>query len=176
MFSRLFINIFLQVQVDGPGLCEQAISDSPFGYVLVMHTSHDLNIDFRSICWVGRSSEESRCNGSGLGGVNNSIGNSATLIDYDRLNQGTDGCKKSKSDSMVPFLKHMGAQWTAQQIADSATLARTFEPTSQGMIDTQVTTGMMGITQLQEWHWTEAPMEMVMGGTFLGFFLLVADA
>ncbi len=32
MASRFFINIFLQVQVDGPGLCGQAISDSPFGY------------------------------------------------------------------------------------------------------------------------------------------------
>ncbi len=32
MASRLFINIFLQVQVDGPGLCEQAVCDSPFGY------------------------------------------------------------------------------------------------------------------------------------------------
>ena len=83
--------------------------------------------------------------------------------------------KKSSSDSMIPFLKHMGAPWAAQQIADSATPTRTFELTSRGMVDTQVTAGMMGRTQRQEWFWTEAPMVMAMGGTYPGFVSLVAE-
>jgi hypothetical protein len=78
--------------------------------VLVMHASHDLNIDFRNICWVGSSNEESKCKGdglcgSGLGGVNcelsNSIGNSDTLIDYDRLDQGTDRRKILHSGNLA---------------------------------------------------------------------------
>ncbi len=81
--------------------------------------------------------------------------------------------KKSSSDSMVPFLKHMGAPWAAQQIADSATPTRTFELSSRGMIDTQVTTGMTGRTQRQDWSWTEAPIAMAMGGTFQGFMTFV---
>jgi hypothetical protein len=77
--------------------------------------------------------------------------------------------KKSSSDSMVPFLKHMGAPWAVQQIADSATPTRTFELTSRGMVDTQVTTGIMGRIQRQEWYWIESPILMAMGGTFPGY-------
>jgi hypothetical protein len=82
-----------------------------------MHASHYLDIDFRSICWVGKSNEESRCKGDGLcgsrpglcgsrpGGVNcelsNCIGNSDTLIHYDRLDQGADGCKILHSGSLA---------------------------------------------------------------------------
>ncbi len=76
-----------------------------FGYAC----SHDLNIDFRSIFWVGKSNEESRCKGdslcgSGLGGdceLSNSIGNSDTEIDYDRLDEGTDGCKILHSGNLA---------------------------------------------------------------------------
>ncbi len=75
-----------------------------------MHASHDLNINFRNICWVGRGNEESRCKGdglcgSGLGGVNcelkNNIGISDNLMDYDRLGQGTDGCKILHSGNLA---------------------------------------------------------------------------
>jgi hypothetical protein len=82
---------------------------------------------------------------------------------------------KSCSDSLVPFLKHMGVPWAIQQIAASAKPTRTFELTSRGMIDTQVTTGLMGRTQRQEWSWTETPMSLPMGDNFPGFISFDAE-
>ena len=76
---------------------------------------------------------------------------------------------KSRSESLAPFLKFVGAPWAMQQLVDSITPTRTFDISSSGMIDTQVTTGMMGSTQHQEWSWVEAPITMATGGKFPGF-------
>ena len=77
---------------------------------LVKHASHVLNVDFRSICWVCGSYEESRCKGDGfcrsdISGVNcrldNNIGNSGSCTDYDHLEQGTDGYKIVHSSNLA---------------------------------------------------------------------------
>jgi hypothetical protein len=77
---------------------------------LVIHASLGLNVDFRSICWVGGSYEESRCRGDGfcrsdISGVNcrhdNNIRNSGSCTDYDHFEQGTDGYKIVHSSNLA---------------------------------------------------------------------------
>ncbi len=76
----------------------------------MLPTTSILTSGIRSICWDGRSYDESKCRGDGLcgngiGGVDceldNSIGNSDTFIDYDRLDQGTDGRKTLHSGNLA---------------------------------------------------------------------------
>ena len=100
----------------------------------------------------------------------------AGTVDSIALNlKGSWALNKEKSESLVPFLKHMGVPWAVQQIAATFNPTRTFDLTSRGMIDTQVTTGMMGRTQRQEWCWAEAPITLPMGGTFPGFVSIDAE-
>ena len=82
---------------------------------------------------------------------------------------GSWALNKAQSDSIIPFLKFVGVPWAVQQIAAAATPTRTFQISSSGMIDTQVTSGMMGRTQRQEWFWSETPMTLATGGTYPAF-------
>jgi hypothetical protein len=82
---------------------------------------------------------------------------------------------KAASDSMGPFVKHLGAPWALQQLADTAVPTRTFAVSSEGVSDTQVTTGMMGRTQKQTWSWSEASMALPVGGSFPAFAAFDSD-
>jgi hypothetical protein len=82
---------------------------------------------------------------------------------------------KSRSDPVGPFLKFLGLPWALQKLADSATPNRTFQLSSSGMIDTQVTSGLLGRTQRQEWFWSETPMTLPVGGTFPAFLTFHTD-
>lgn len=82
---------------------------------------------------------------------------------------------KSASDSLAPFVKHLGAPWALQQLADTAVPTRTFTFSAVGVADTQVTTGLMGRTQRQEWFWREAPMPLPIGGSFPSFATFSPD-
>ena len=76
---------------------------------------------------------------------------------------------KTRSDSVVPFLKHLGISWAIQKVADFVTPSRTFNLTSTGMVDQQVLTGMMNKTEQQEWAWSENIVTLPVIGSFPGF-------
>jgi hypothetical protein len=82
---------------------------------------------------------------------------------------------KSRSDSIGPFLKFLGLPWALQKLAESSTLTRTFQLSASGLIDTQITTGMLGKTLRQEWFWSETPMTLPLSGTFPAFVTLHTD-